>query len=33
MERLKEEMNAIRLSKGAVTCSVGVIPVEGGGRN
>lgn len=30
MERLKEEMNAIRLSKGGVTCSVGVIPVEGG---
>lgn len=30
MERLKEEMNAIRLSKGTVTCSVGVIPVEGG---
>ena len=30
MERLKEEMSAIRLSKGTVTCSVGVIPVEGG---
>ena len=30
MGRLKEEMNAIRLPKGAVTCSMGAIPVEGG---